>query len=177
MMRSIGWAGLTCLLLGLASPARAGDEVLHYVAFLQSLNDSGVNGVAVITVQGKLMEVVITASGLEPGKPHPQHIHGHNRPKRDATCPPPEADVNGDGVVDVREGAPFYGPVIVPLTPFDTVDADGNLNYVQTFEIRPQDVKPLHKRAIVLHGLTVGEAYVPSLPVACGEVVEVLYTE
>lgn len=40
---------------------------------------------------------------------HPQHIHAP------AAFPPPSGDVNGDGFVDVIEGVPFYGPILVPL--------------------------------------------------------------
>jgi hypothetical protein len=40
---------------------------------------------------------------------HPQHVHAADR------CPPASADVNHDGFVDVLEGVPFYGPILIPL--------------------------------------------------------------
>ena len=94
-------------------------------------------------------------------------------PKKNSTCPTPDADANGDGIVDVGEGLPNYGPVILPLVPFTLVDGDGNLSYYATFTIRPNELQPLHKRTVVLHGLTIDGTYVPSTPVACGEILEV----
>lgn len=70
------------------------------------------------------------------------------------------------------EGLQAYGPIILPLVPFDLVDASGNLGYEATFTINPGALQPLHKRTIVMHGMTVNGGYVPSLPVACGEIVE-----
>ncbi len=143
-----------------------------YVAEMIQLNSSGVYAEIELTLlSGNRLKVEIEASGMEPGKPHPQHIHGKDNPKTNASCPGPEADRDGDGLVSVGEGLPAYGPIILPLVPFDLVDAGGNLDYEATFTVNPQALQPLHKRAIVLHGMTVNGAYVPSLPIACGEIV------
>lgn len=40
---------------------------------------------------------------------HAQHIH------TGSSCPTMDADTNGDGFVDVTEGVPTYGPILVPL--------------------------------------------------------------
>ncbi len=153
----------------------AADEPNEYMVNLESLNDSGVTGTAWITVtDGKYLTVEIEATGFEAGKLHPQHIHGLQKPPaKNSTCPTPEADADGDGIVSVGEGLPYYGPIILPLMPFDLVEDDGSLSYYATFTIRPNEFQPLHKRTVVLHGLTIDGTYVPSTPVACGEIFEV----
>ena len=65
---------------------------------------------------------------------------------------------------------PFYGPIVLPLTPFDLVSANGELRYEAKFSINPASVQPIGKRTIVLHGMTVNGTYIPSLPIACGTV-------
>jgi len=171
-MRYLG----TYLIMGLMlSPlAFADDDTDYFMAALEPLNGSGVVGVATLTVEdGKYLTVQLEASGLEPLTLHPQHIHGLDRPRQNSSCPGPDADADGDGIVSVGEGLPYYGPVILPLVPFNLVDGDGELSYSATFTIRPEDLRPLHKRTIVLHGLTVDGGYVPSVPVACGEIFEI----
>lgn len=147
---------------------RGGAE--YEVEFI-TLNDSGVQAEMELYLRGNRLFVELEASGFEPGKLHPQHIHGHNDANLDATCPGSEADADGDGVVSVREGLPDYGPIVLPLVPFDLVDAEGNLQYEASFTVNPSTLQPLHKRAVVLHGMTVNGQYIPSLPVACGEIV------
>ena len=148
-----------------------GDES-EYKANLVPLNDSGVYAEVELELEGKKLKVSIEASGLEAGKPHPQHIHGFGDASANSTCPTSEADANGDGVVSVGEGLPNYGPIVLPLFPFDLVDASGNLDYEATFTVNPSSLQPLHKRTIVMHGLTVAGSYVPSTPIACGELSE-----
>jgi len=145
----------------------------EFVVEMVQLNSSGVYAeVELELVNGNTLKVEIEASGLEPGKPHPQHIHGIDNPVKNSTCPGLDADSDGDGIITVGEGFPSYGPIILPLVPFDLVDASGNLDYEATFTINPGTLQPLHKRTIVMHGMTVNGAYVPSLPIACGEIVE-----
>lgn len=93
------------------------DDTLVYQATLTSLNDSGVSGTATFTIsdEGDLeftdddtFQASITASGLDDVL-HPQHIHA------DAQCPSASADANDDGYVDVTEGVPSYGAILVPL--------------------------------------------------------------
>jgi Cu/Zn superoxide dismutase len=134
---------------------------------LSPLNNSGVTGTATLSLNGNMLTVTIEASGLEPNKEHAQHIHGFMENNRKATCPTIAADTNGDGLVDLGEGAPFYGPVLLNLAPTPTADANGNIYFTQTFTISPT-LLPLQNRAIVLHGMTVMGDYWPLLPVACG---------
>lgn len=78
-----------------------------------SVNGQGVTGRAVFTVgtDGDLT-VEVDARGLAVASPlgiHAQHIHGGPE------CPTRADDANGDRIVDVIEGVPVYGPILVPL--------------------------------------------------------------
>lgn len=78
-----------------------------------SVNGQGVTGRAVLTVgtNGDLT-VEVDAGGLAVESPlgiHAQHIHGGPE------CPTRADDANGDRIVDVIEGVPVYGPILVPL--------------------------------------------------------------
>ena len=66
-------------------------------------------GKATFTIRNGEVVAMVSAEGLERGMIHPQHIHAA------ANCPPASADVNHDGYVDVIEGVPFYGPILIPL--------------------------------------------------------------
>lgn len=141
-----------------------------YTAQLNSLNGSGVSGMATLTLMGDQLKVHIMASGLEEGQLHPQHIHGFMKSNKNAICPPMSADTDGDGLIELTEGAPFYGPVLLPLMPFPMAP-DGTINYTQTFDISQNpDLLPLQNDVIVLHGMTVDGQYIATLPVACGEI-------
>lgn len=157
-----------------------------YTATLSPLNDSGVTGEATITVEGNELTVEIRAENLEANRVHPQHIHGFMDTKKNSTCPDPSADTNGDGIVDLVEGLPSYGGVLLelylPIDEFPVADADGMLHYTRTFTlgevefeeegqvISYHDLKPLQNRTIVLHGMTVDGEYIATLPVACGQI-------
>ncbi|MER2997957.1 hypothetical protein [Pontibacter populi] len=139
-----------------------------YTANIMSLNDSGVSGTATLTLEGDQLTVHIMATGLEPGMVHPQHIHGFMDSNQNAVCPPMSADTDGDGLVELGEGVPFYGPVLLPLEPFPTAP-DGSINYTQTFTVSA-GILPLQNNVIVLHGMTVDGEYWPTLPVACAAI-------
>ncbi len=164
--RLLAVLGVLCVTSAGVAAAEQEAEIL-----LTPLNDSGIWAKAAVKLTGRQLTLHIEASGLEPNKPHPQHIHGFDDPAKNAVCPGSAADTDGDGVVSVQEGAPFYGPILLPLPPFNLVDADGNLSYEVSFTVDPASVQPLHKRAIVMHGLTVNGTYIPSLPIACGALV------
>jgi len=162
------------LILGCVSPilqASDNDDEQEYKVHLYPLNGSGVYGEAEIEIEkGKTIKINMEANGLEGNKPHPQHIHGLTDISQNATCPDISADVNADGLISVGEGFPFYGPIVLPLTPFDLVGENGELRYEAKFTINPSSVQPIGKRTIVLHGMTVNGEYIPSLPIACGMV-------
>ena len=185
------------------SAFRTADEI--YTTRFTELNGSGVSGVAVIgyDVQTDRIFVSIQAEGLEPGQAHIQHIHGfmadENGVIQDSVVPTLANDTDGDGFVELGEGAPVYGGILLTLandnnngngnfnpdqamTPMP--DADGSLDYFETFRLPEQDLGEdpmLALREIVLHGLTLdegdgangGEAdgtagYKATLPVAAG---------
>ncbi|MBB1286209.1 CHRD domain-containing protein [Flavisolibacter sp. BT320] len=140
-----------------------------YKAYLSPLNNSGVSGMATLKLEGNMLTVTIEASGLTPNQVHPQHIHGFTERNKNAKCPPMTADTDGDGLVELAEGAPFYGPVLLSLTPFPTATAEGNIMYSNTFTVDPA-LLPLQNNAIVLHGMMVDGTYWPTLPVACAQI-------
>lgn len=121
-----------------------------------------VTGKAVLTMDDGALTVRLDVKGVAAGQPHAQHIHGHDG---ESTCPTPQADADGDGLVSVGEGAPDYGPVLVPLAPFPTPTGN-RYHFEETFEGQG-DLEP-GRRAVVVHGAFVDGAYVASLPVACG---------
>lgn len=169
-------------------------------ADLSQLNRSGVSGTALLELTGTSLSVSISATGLEPGRPHAQHIHGRfdgaGTPV-DSVEPTISNDTDGDGFVEVGEGLASYGAIILPLTSgggFPIAAADGSLAFFETYDLSDPavfapgfsmaDLFPLDLRAIVLHGLSVasgigagtpGEVngsggYLPPLPVATGEI-------
>lgn len=166
-----------------------GSSVMRsFTAQLSSLNNSGVSGEAAITIENNVLTVKVRAEGLEPEMVHPQHIHGFMENNRNSTCPSPADDKNGDGIVDLVEGLPSYGPVLLelylPVDEFPVADAEGNIRYERTFNlgevefeeegqvISYADLKSLQNRAIVLHGMTVNGEYIATLPVACGPIMK-----
>ncbi|MGH7549204.1 MAG: hypothetical protein ACREK3_00435 [Gemmatimonadota bacterium] len=187
------------------TPTAAPDRVLtpsvhigEWMARLEPLNQSGVSARArvISTGEGGTFTVAIQALGLESNLVHAQHIHGFTDGSN-GVCPTPEADVNGDGVIDVIEGLPDYGPILLSLdgdltdgaevddlTTFPNPDnRRGQVRYEASASYEPVNAAldlsiPLENRHIVLHGVS---GPVPStaqgigpftaaqaLPVACG---------
>jgi hypothetical protein len=158
-------------------------------------------GKAYFRVVNGMLTAVVDAAGAEPAEGafpdgiHAQHIHAADR------CPPSSADVNGDGIVDVIEGVPFYGPILVPLDgdisngtseiptfPFAMGDR-GVYNYqasttLSVLEAALNEPLNLAARHVVIHGVDLATPLpetvqslggLPSqitLPVACGEIRE-----
>lgn len=89
-----------------------------YAVTLRTLNTgvggNNATGVGSIVVEGNSISVKVAMAGTPGNMVHMQHIHAAT------ACPDSSADANGDGFVDVQEGIPSYGPILVPL--------DGNLN-------------------------------------------------
>lgn len=142
-----------------------GSKAKMYTVNFGELNNSGVSGTAELVLEGVDLTVRISASGLQPGT-HAQHIHGFVENKRNSDCPPPSADTDGDGLISVGEGVPFYGGIRLALQPFPTADEDGNIDFEMTFYDVTKEITPLQNKTIVLHGVE----GIPSLPVACGQI-------
>lgn len=155
-----------------AAPAHA---VRMFSSDLTSLNGSGVTGAAELLLDGDSLTVSIQATGLEPGQPHPQHIHGRfdaaGNPV-DSITPTAANDSDGDGFIELAEGIPAYGPVIISLTSppggaltdFPTAP-DGMISFTQTYDLNnpetfntgfsKEDLFPLDFRELILHGMSV----------------------
>lgn len=139
-----------------------------------ALNGSGVTGSAILTLNDDAtsLNVVINATGFEPGGAHVGHIHGLFTPSgmpTNSSVPTLAQDADGDGFIELAEGQTTYGPIIVP---FDNVDPDldGIVNFNQTFNLLDPSIygegfdisdllgpggNSLQLREIVLHGMTV----------------------
>lgn len=159
--------------LALGAPAFAADDGTYEVPLTQ-LNESGASGTAVLELDGTSLSVMIEASGLTPGAPHAQHIHGDTS-GTNFTCPSPadveELDADGDGLLNTVEAAAFYGPVHIPLTTegdtsmesalavdrFPVADAEGNLSYERTIELDEATANNLTNLHIVQHGIDLND--------------------
>ncbi len=93
---------------------------------LDALNNSGATGTATLTAMDNGdLKVSIRSTGLVPGSPHAQHLHGATD-GRDFHCPDMSADADGNGFVSTEEGLPMYGDIFVSLTAKgDTSKASG----------------------------------------------------
>ena len=167
----------TAILAVLAVPAAAAHLSFAKVTFTP-LNGSAVSGQAALAYDAiaDTLNVRIRATGLEAG-PHPAHIHGDLGPSFDAEVPPPAADTDGDGFIDLAEGVPFYGGILLTLDnedgSFISVGSDGILDYERTFTgidessgifnfmtsspDDPQADPALDRTEIVLHGRTLAD--------------------
>ncbi len=143
-----------------------------YTVDFGSLNNSGVTGTAELSLEGSTLTVNISASGLDAGA-HPQHIHGFSENNGNSTCPPASADSDGNGIISIPEGAPFYGGVLLTLSPFPEAGEDGTIEFTMTYEYEDgvdASLVPLQNRSIVLHGMNVDGEYSATTPVACGQI-------
>jgi hypothetical protein len=112
-----------------------GDE---YTASLSAINTVTVpvdaDGDATFEITDGTFSVQVEADGFAESITHAQHVHAA------AECPPPSADTNGDGYIDVVEGVPFYGGILIPLdgdlseqaagaAGYPEADGDGDYDY------------------------------------------------
>ena len=169
MSKKLGLALLlaVALSLGLVSVAFAqGTTQKVFMADLDPLNHSHAHGHAVLQKEGRMLDTKIVTTGLAPGLPHAQHIHG--MAQAISECPTLAADTNGDGLINTAEGLPSYGPIQVSLTTRgDTSPASalavnrfptakysaGLLRYDRDFSVSRKVARNLGKFAIVQHGV------------------------
>ncbi|MGC5585014.1 hypothetical protein [Ornithinimicrobium sp. W1665] len=109
-------------------------------------NSQGSGSTRITALPNGKVQVKVQASGLAPGLPHAMHLHGVTDGV-DMGCPGPGAD-NGDGIVSVVDGIPFYGGILASLTTsgdttsasalaldrFPVADAAGRISYTRTFD-------------------------------------------
>jgi glucose/arabinose dehydrogenase len=174
--------------VALASLAFAEGRESEFEARLTQQNDPNATGEAEQKVEGRQIETRIKSEGLAPDLPHLQHIHA--KPEGVSTCPTLQADTDGDGLVTVQEGVPFYGPVRVSLTTrgdtsaasggaldrFPVADDKGRIDYSREFRVPPEVAEHLGDFAIVQHGVDLNgngmydNALEVSLPADCGPI-------
>jgi hypothetical protein len=112
-----------------------------YQAVLTPLNSSAslvaTTGTANIIIEGDEVKVSMTVNGAPANITHIQHIHAGS------SCPTLADDVNADTYIDVIEGVPKYGPILIPLdgdlssqdagaAGFPNANSSGNYPYNET---------------------------------------------
>ncbi|MGW9402931.1 hypothetical protein ACWGQ2_03065 [Arthrobacter sp. NPDC055585] len=150
------------------TPAMAhGPDSWSGQATLNTLNNSGTTGQAIVEVHGTEAKVTVNVSGaaetfMDGPFPHAQHIHIAAQ----GVCPGPDADTDGDGVVNTTEGHPYYGHIGTSLTTEGDTSADSGLaverfpggsayTYERTFEVNPETAQSLENGSavVVVHGV------------------------
>jgi hypothetical protein len=209
-LQKLTLVGLVLSSLSLAVPhVSKADHLSRFAANITQLNNSGASGLAMLTVDSTAMTltVQVDAVGLEPDVDHLMHIHGllggdgsSGNPALDSQTPTLADDADGDGFIEVLEGLPRYGDIILTLGTMNT--PTGSFSYNEVFDLTDDslfgspvsgadyvaaDLMPLDFREIVIHGLsvdgtagagTMGEVdgtpgFKLVLPAAAGELVAV----
>jgi len=165
------------LAFGVAAAVHAAPAAETYVAKLVPLNAKAAGGEARgearFAVSGDTLTIEVNAQGLPPGMAHMQHLHGFVD-GRNATCPGANADVNHDGVVDLRETEAAAGVTLVPLNgdpatlkiasdTYPVASKDGKIRYTQRVSLKALDAAmakadhdasvDLGERVLFLHGV------------------------
>ena len=137
-----------------------------YQVSLGALNDSGVTGTGMITLNGDQADVTLEVDGVLAGSPHAQHFHIGGQ----GVCPPASADSDGDGIVTTADGIPFYGQIGASLTTEGDTSADsglavdrfpvtedGSYTYERTFTIdqATQEAFGAGNAVVVVHGVDI----------------------
>lgn len=149
---------------------------------LTALNNSGVSGTAILAMSTEedgteYLNVAVSAEGLTPEQPHAQHIHGTfdaDGNVTNASTPTLADDADRDGMVEVFEGLPQYGDILLSLSDdagsMPSANEMGEVSFVQSYNLgdlsnflspvsgnqyTAEDLMPLIAREIVLHGVQV----------------------
>lgn len=88
-----------------------------FTAQLQPINPqltaTAVSGQAMLTISGDELHITLVATGMPAGM-RLAHIHGFIT-EQASSCPAANADVNGDGIVDLIETEPSAGVTLIPF--------------------------------------------------------------
>jgi hypothetical protein len=142
------------------------DEIEVREVTLDPVNGSGVAGTARFAHVGGELLAWMSIGGMNDGQEHMQHIH---LPEGEGagSCPTPELDKDGDGVVSLEEGVPAYGAPAVSLEPFPT----STVPIFQYAEKLLVDAGlPLDRGVVVVHGMDIDGTYDATVPIACGAI-------
>lgn len=189
--RALVATGVTGTLLGLASGgfvAPAVAAAATFTAELSSLNTSTTgstaSGEASFSISGDQLTIRVTATGVPPSMEHLQHFHGFAMGDQRSTCPVASSDVNGDGVVDIKETEALAGETMVPfqddpvgmqivVDTYPKAGADGAYSYEKTVPLRaledaftgkyPGQSLDLERRVVFLHGVPMTTALADSV--------------
>ncbi|WP_104168474.1 CHRD domain-containing protein [Arthrobacter sp. SX1312] len=158
-----------------ASPAMAAHDGA-YSSTLGQLNGTTGTGSITLDVAGDQATVNLQVSGLaetfmDAPYPHVQHIHGGAK----GVCPTPADDADGNGIVNVAEGAPGYGDIVTTLTTSGaTTPAEGlnlalggqggtySVQRTITIDDATQKALAAGTAVVVVHGLDPATAGVPA---------------
>ncbi len=154
-----------------------------YTVDLATLNNSGISGNVFAIRNGDELTVTVIAEGTAAGQTHAQHIHGlfdENGAPVNSQTPSVFDDADSDGFIEVLEGVPAYGDIILPLVApsatgdFPVSDASGDLFFSYTYDLNNsdaffsdvtgndydgEDLTPLTLREFVIHGLNIPDGY------------------
>ena len=133
----------------------------YYTATLSSLNNSGATGHAIFAFDEdtSTLTVGLVARGLAPDQTHIQHIHGFAN-GQDAVIPGPSFDTDKDGYIELAEGGPAWGPVLLNLTSDGAfpVAPHGRIFFVEQYQLDPSTplaAASLDLRQVMIHGANV----------------------
>ena len=186
--------GTAIALAALAGASAAQESDATYVADLVPLNTQAAGGeakgTATVTVSGDTLTIKLNASGTPPGIMHLQHFHGFAEGDQASRCPAPDADANGDGIIDLIETEPLVGTTMVPFhadpaslaivaDSYPTAGEDGAYNYEQSVSLTaleaafgkafPGQKLDFERRVIFLHGVP-EDAQLPDTVQSLGDV-------
>ena len=96
---------------------------------------------------GDQLTIRITATGVPPSMEHLQHFHGFVDNDQQSKCPVADNDLNGDGVIDIKETEARAGTTVVPFQgdpvgmevvadTYPTADAGGTYSYEKTVPLQ-----------------------------------------
>jgi hypothetical protein len=157
------------------APSREADKFFR--AKIDDLNGSGVEGevLAFFDDDTDKLTLIVTADGLEENQVHLMHVHGFTD-GRDAVIPDLRDDTDRDGYIELLEGVPDYGGILLnvklnhadgsggdnghsheggfagfPLAP------DGEIRFMETYQL-PADMldadADLQNYHFVIHGMS-----------------------
>lgn len=158
------------ILTAAAAPASAGPRVGTFTAGLAQLNQDG-QGLVTLEQLGTNLTLHLQADGLDAGV-HVAHIHGLRQAAQNE-CPTLASDSDGNGLVDLAEGVPAYGPVQVTLSN-GTNDRGTSLDYTRVYTHRDSgdavaSLGDVDQYVIVVHGVDLDGDGVASNPDVDGD--------